>query len=68
MCLLSMSLILFNVHVFLDNFDELVKSRKAVTPAKAGVHSILEYLDSRFRGNDRKEAKRTFCERINSKN
>ena len=24
----------------------------------------MECLDSRFRGNDRKEAKRTFCERI----
>ena len=40
--------------------DGLVKSRKTVTPAKAGVHNILECLDSRFRGNDRKEAKRTF--------
>ena len=46
------------------NVDELVKSRKTVTPAKAGVHNILEYLDSRFRGNDKKVAKRTFYERI----
>ena len=46
------------------NLDELVKSHKPVTPAKAGVHNILEYLDSRFRGNDKKVAKRTFYERI----
>ena len=44
--------------------DGLAKSRKTVTPAKAGVHNILECLDSRFRGNDTKEAKRTFYERI----
>ena len=44
--------------------DGLVKSRKTVTTAKAGVHNILEYLDSRFRGNDRKEEKRTFYERV----
>jgi len=44
--------------------DELVKSHKPVTPAKAGVHNILEYLDSRFRGNDKNGAKRTFYERI----
>ena len=44
--------------------DELVKSHKLVTPAKAGVHNILEYLDSRFRGNDKNGAKRTFYERI----
>jgi hypothetical protein len=45
--------------------DELVKSRKTVTPAKAGVHNLLECLDSRFRGNDKKGAKRTFYESIN---
>jgi len=44
--------------------DELVKSHIPVTPAKAGVHNILEYVDSRFRGNDRNGAKRTFYERI----
>jgi len=48
------------------NSDELVKIYKPVTPAKAGVHNILEYLDSRFRGNDKNGAKRTFYERINS--
>ncbi len=46
-------------------FDELVKSYIPVTPAKAGVHNILEYLDSRFRGNDKNGAKRTFYERSN---
>ena len=46
--------------------DELVKSHKPVTPAKAGVHNILEYLDSRFRGNDKNGAKRTFYECINN--
>jgi len=48
------------------NVDELAKSHKPVTPAKAGVHNILECLDSRFRGNDKNGAKRTFYERINS--
>ena len=47
------------------NVDELVKSHKPVTPAKAGVQNILEYLDSHFRGNDKKVAKRTFYEHIN---
>ena len=55
------------------NVDELVESHKPVTPAKhvldsdrgAGVHNILECLDSRVRGNDRNGAKRTFYERIN---
>ena len=44
--------------------DELVESHKSVTPAKAGVHNTLEYLDSRFRGNDKNGAKRTFYEHI----
>ena len=52
--------------------DELVKSRKTVTPAKpvldcdrgAGVHNLIEPLDSRFRGNDEKGAKRAFYESI----
>ena len=44
---------------------ELVKSQNPVTPAKAGVHNFLEYLDSRFRGNDKNGAKRTFYERVN---
>ena len=47
-----------------QRFDNHVISRKTVTPAKAGVHSLLESLDSRFRGNDRKGAKRTFYESI----
>ena len=45
--------------------DNLVKSRKTVTPAEAGVHNLLECLDSRFRGNDRKGTKQTFYESIN---
>jgi hypothetical protein len=44
--------------------DELLKSRKTVTPAKAGVHNRLEFLDSRFHGNDVKGAELTFYERI----
>jgi len=49
-----------------SSLDELLKSRKPVTPAKAGVHDILEYLDSRVRGNDKKRTKRPFYERIKS--
>jgi hypothetical protein len=30
------------------------KVRKVVTPAKAGVHKYLNFLDSRFCGNDEK--------------
>jgi hypothetical protein len=48
------------------NNDNLAKSRKAVTPVKAGVHNLLESLDSRFRGNDKKEARRTFYESLSS--
>jgi hypothetical protein len=33
-------------------FDDLVKGRKSVTPAKAGVQNLFILLDSRFRGND----------------
>jgi len=33
--------------------DDLVKSLKAVTPAKAGVQNFPILLDSRFRGNDK---------------
>ena len=29
---------------------------KAVTPAKAGVQKFLNFLDSRFHGNDREKA------------
>jgi hypothetical protein len=43
---------------FVSNVDSLVKSRMPVTPAKAGVHKLLESLDSRFRGNDTKGAKK----------
>ena len=46
-------------------FDELVESQRPVTPAKAGVHISLEFLDSRVRGNDRNGPKRTFYEGIN---
>jgi len=44
--------------------DGLVKSRKDVTPAKAGVQNNLKLLDSRFRGNDKNGSKLTFYESI----
>ena len=47
------------------NVDGLVKSRKDVTPAKAGVQNNLKLLDSRFRGNDKNGSKLTFYESIN---
>jgi hypothetical protein len=47
--------------------DAFVKSRKTVTPAKAGVHNLSESLDSRFRGNDKKGAKQTFYEFIKNR-
>ena len=37
-----------------------------VTPAKAGVQKFLNFLDSRFHGNDRKKRFRTFYELINT--
>jgi hypothetical protein len=57
-------------------YDGLVKSQKSVTPAKAGVHNLIESRDSRFstlhskaiaedgRGNDEKGVKRTFYESV----
>ena len=36
-----------------------------VTPAKAGVQDFLNFLDSRFHGNDRKERFLTFYESVN---
>jgi len=45
---------------FRTMIDCLVKSRKPVIPAKAGIQKILKLLDSRFRGNDKKMAKSTF--------
>jgi len=47
----------------------LMRSQKVpivVTPAKAGVQNFLNFLDSRFHGNDRKGRFRTFYEAINS--
>ena len=41
------------------------KVSKAVTPAKAGVHKWLSFLDSRFRGNDNNGCFLTFYEFIN---
>jgi cobalt/nickel transport system permease protein len=35
--------------------DKRATTRKAVTPAKAGVQNCLRSLDSRFRGNDNEE-------------
>jgi cobalt/nickel transport system permease protein len=37
--------------------DKRAKTRKAVTLAKAGVQNCLRLIDSRFRGNDKKEEK-----------
>jgi len=36
----------------------------SVTPAKAGVYNRLNLLDSRFRGNDKKDRKLTFYETV----
>jgi hypothetical protein len=44
------------------NLDELIKSRKTVTPAEAGVQNSLNLLDSRFRGNDKNGEIATFYE------
>ena len=41
-----------------------VKVFRAVTPAEAGVQKTLERLDSRLRGNDRKECSSTSYELI----
>jgi hypothetical protein len=40
-----------------------VKIPHVVAPAKVGVQELLERLDSRLRGNDRKERLPTFCKR-----
>ena len=50
---------LFQFNVKVDGF---VKGHQIVTPAKAGVQKILERLDSRLRGNDRKKHFSTFFE------
>ncbi len=47
-----------------DNYDELVKSPKNVTPVETGVQNLLKRLDSGFRRNDEKRTKRTFYETI----
>ncbi len=44
--------------------DELVKSPNLVTPAQAGVHKRLMKLDSRLRGNDKKDRNSTSYEAI----
>jgi len=41
------------------------KVSKAVTPAKAGVHKWLSFLDSRFRGNDENRYFLIFYEFVN---
>ena len=38
----------------MTNYDELVKSSRAVTPAKAGVQNQPKRLDPRLRGDDGK--------------
>jgi hypothetical protein len=45
---LKISMIILSIK---DGFE---KVQKAVTPAKAGVQKYLNFLDSRFRGNDKK--------------
>ena len=40
------------------------KVEGTVTPAQAGVHNSIKILDSRLRGNDRKERFSTFYESI----
>jgi len=47
-----------------SKIDGLVKSPSLVTPAKAGVQNLLNFLDSRLRGNDRKRLFRTFYELV----
>jgi hypothetical protein len=44
--------------------DKLVKSLKPVTPVKTGVQKVLKSLDSRLRGNDKKEKQMTLYETI----
>jgi len=52
------------IKFYVLSFDELVKSRKAVIPAKAGIHNIPKSLDSRLRGNDKNGPTLTFYETI----
>jgi hypothetical protein len=40
------------------------KHNQAVTPAKAGVQKPFRMLDSRLRGNDRKDDRNTFCSNL----
>ncbi len=47
-------------------FEEFVKSKKTVTPAKAGVQNYLKLLDSCFRRNDKIGVILTFYENINN--
>jgi hypothetical protein len=42
----------------MPNFDELAKSENPlffVSPAKAGIQSLIVFLDSRLRGSDSQE-------------
>jgi hypothetical protein len=39
----------------LEPVSKSVSPEKAVMPAKAGIHKAPEKLDSRLRGNDKKE-------------
>ncbi len=47
---------------WLLNIDQLVKSRNPVIPAEAGIHNVLQSLDSHLRGNDEQGENRTFYE------
>jgi hypothetical protein len=46
------------------SFGGFVKSLNNVTPAKAGVQNLLNFLDSRFCGNDKNGEIGTFYEMI----
>jgi hypothetical protein len=45
-------------------FDGLVKSRKIVTPEKAGVQNLMMILDARLRGHDAETLAKTFYDSI----
>jgi len=40
--------------IYENILDELAKSPRAVIPTKAGIYNMLQSLDSRLRGNDKK--------------
>ena len=46
----------------------MINSKKAVIPAEAGSHNVLQSLDSRLRGNDGQREIRTFYEALKNGN